>query len=210
MVERCSSSGGRGGDEVLATLERLEIGDPRRDDLLDALAAASDAPPVVDTLVRVIYQERFARAEIRKILVGDAAAAEEALQETALAMVRGLPSFRGDSTFRTWVCAIARNQAIGVLRRMRPTVELTGEPGEVARYSSMLASRSDLERAIAQLPEHFRRPVVLRDLEQRSYEEIAALLGIELNTVRSRLARGRARLTAAFAAGPPPGGGGTR
>jgi len=199
LVARCAADGGRSCDELVATIGRLDFADPSRDGALDALAmAAASSSAAADTLVRIIYQERFVRAEIRKVLIGDDLLAEEALQETALAMVRGLPRFRGDSTFRTWVSAIARNQSIGILRRLRPTAELTADPGEVARYSSVLASRVDVEAAMAQLPEHFRQAVRLRDLEHRSYAEIATILGIELNTVRSRLARGRAKLAAMF------------
>lgn len=186
-------------EELLAELDQTEFSDPQRDGLLNQLAvAASDSGPALDLLVTIIYRERFVRAEIRKILIQDTQAAEEALQETALSMVRGIGSFRGESTFRTWVSSIGRNRAIDVLRRTRQTDLLDEDQGEVERYSSVLASRADLEAALEALPEHLRHPVRLRDIEQRSYSEIATLLDIELNTVRSRLARGRARLAASF------------
>lgn len=205
LVARCAADGGHSCDELVTTIGELDFANPHRDEALDGLAsAAASSPAATDTLVRIIYKERFVRAEIRKVLIGDDQLAEEALQETALAMVRGLPGFRGDSTFRTWVSAIGRNQAIGILRRVRPTAELVADSGEVARYSSVLASRVDVEAAMAQLPDHFREAVQLRDIEQRSYAEIATILGIELNTVRSRLARGRARLSTMFESDDQP------
>jgi len=183
----------------MSLVSELDYTDERRDAALDGLAqAAGDSAPATDALVQIIYRERFVRSEIRKVLIGDASAAEEALQETALAMVRALPTFRGESKFRTWISAIARNQAIGILRRSRPSVELTEDRGEVVRFSSTLASRADLAAALASLPEPFRDAVRLRDIEQMSYQEIATELDIELNTVRSRLARGRAKLVTMF------------
>lgn len=200
-VADCAAGSGRRCGELLSFFQQLELSDPQRDEMLDGLAkVAPSSPTATDALVRLIYQERFVRAEIRKILINDTSAAEEALQETALAMVRGLPSFRGESMFRTWVSSIGRNQAINILRRKRPTSELGEQPSEVARYSSMLADRTDVIAALAELPDEFREAVRLRDIEQKSYEEIAVILGIKLNTVRSRLARGRARLAASFEA----------
>ncbi len=199
-VNNCLEAGGRHCDHVVDAISELDFTNPDRDAALDRLAAAGAVSPnASETLVRIIYRERFVRAEIRKVLIDDVSAAEEALQETALAMVRALPTFRSESTFRTWVTAIARNKSIAVLRRTTPSAELLESDGEVARFSSKLASRADLEQAMSNLPDHFRQAVQLRDIEQRSYEEIAAILGIELNTVRSRLARGRAKLTAMFA-----------
>lgn len=199
LAQRCAADGGRSCDEFVAAIGETDFADPDRDAALNQLAAlAKESQAAIDTLVRVIYQERFVRAEIRKVLIGDASAAEEALQETALAMVKALPGFRGDSTFRTWVCSIGKNRAIAILRRVKPAEALQDDDGEVARFSSALASRADIEAAMARLPDHFRDPVRLRDIENHSYEEIASILGIELNTVRSRLARGRAKLTAMF------------
>jgi RNA polymerase sigma-70 factor (ECF subfamily) len=62
----------------------------------------------------------------------------------------------------------------------------------------VVAERAAIQRAVQGLPDHYRDTVMLRDVERRSYEEIAEELGIELNTVRSRLARGRAMLAAAI------------
>lgn len=208
LMAACAAGDVRACAELLDAYRSLDLRSGERDRVLDTLAtSASTSPAALDLLVRVVYEERFVRSEIRKVLINDTSGAEEALQETALAMVRALPSFRAESTFRTWVSSIGRNQAVAVLRRRAPTVKVTsfdeqldpttaGGAGlsEVARYSSLLADRADLATAIGQLPDDFGAVIRLRDVEQRSYQEIADALGIKLNTVRSRLARGRAQL----------------
>jgi len=204
LVSACADGSQQSCARVLQQLEAAEPRDAIQDTILDALArAAASSTLATDTLVAALYQQRFARSEIRKVLINDNTAAEEALQETALAVVRSLPNFRGDSTFRTWATTIARNKAIEVLRRLRPTVPLDErDQSEAARFSSMLADRTDLHTALASLPQDFRDVVHLRDIEQQSYQEISDQLGIKLNTVRSRLARGRARLASDYGQDP--------
>jgi len=203
-VDACARGDARAAEELFDRYRSLDMRDPARDNLLDALAiAAKTSSHALDVVIRIVYSERFVRSEIRKVLINDNSAAEEALQETALAMLKALTSFRGESTFRTWVSNIGRNQAIAVLRRKRPTVPLDERtPGsEVARYSSLLADRADIDAALHTLSDEFRETVRLRDVEHRSYQEIADLLGVKLNTVRSRLARGRAQLALALEPG---------
>ena len=61
-----------------------------------------------------------------------------------------------------------------------------------------MAERDAIKAAVERLPDHYRHTVMLRDIERRTYEEIADELGIQVNTVRSRLNRGRAMLAAAI------------
>jgi len=138
--------------------------------------------------------------------------AEDVVQETFLRAWRGLESFRGDSSLKTWLYAIALNRVRarrGALARLR-SVFGGGEGGADADFSLVdgladaglspeeNAARSEerrrLRKAVLALPEEFRLAVVLRDLEGLSYEEVAAVLSIPIGTVRSRLARGRALL----------------
>jgi RNA polymerase sigma-70 factor (ECF subfamily) len=175
------------------------------DAALDRLArAARDDPagPGAELLIEQLYSQPFVRAEIRRFLVDDEQAAD-VLQETLLAVTRGLPSFRGDSLVRTWTTSIARNQAISAIRRRMertaPGHDLAGDL-ESARFSSLLADREDLRAAMGRLPPMFADVVRLRDIDRMPYAEIATKLDIELNTVRSRLARGRARLAVMVAA----------
>ena len=139
--------------------------------------------------------------------------AEEVVQETFLRAWRGLESFRGDASLKTWLYTIALNRAKarqGTLARMRkvfasPRVNLEDDqpwPGDEApdpaaspeEQAVALEQRANLRKAIRNLPEEFRHAVVLRDLEGLSYDDIARVLSVPIGTVRSRIARGRAAL----------------
>jgi RNA polymerase sigma-70 factor (ECF subfamily) len=138
--------------------------------------------------------------------------AEDVVQETFFRAWRGLESFRGDSSLKTWLYAIALNRIRarrGALARLR-SVFGRGEGGADVDFSlvdgladaglspeenaARAEQRGRLRKAILSLPEEFRPAVVLRDLEGLSYEEVAAVLAVPIGTVRSRLARGRALL----------------
>lgn len=147
-------------------------------------------------LVQLTYELPFARAAISRVLF-DAADAEDALQETMLSISRSIDRFEQRSSFTTWASAIARNKATDLLRRRsandrREAAQAGPLWSEQQRFSSQLATQVDVERVLASLPPKLGHVVRLRDVEQRSYQEIADLLEIKLNTVRSRLARGRA------------------
>lgn len=147
--------------------------------------------------------------------------AEDVSQETFLTAYQSLGDFRGDSAFSTWLHRIAVTRSLNHLdraaermrRRSRP-LDRVAEDGsdepdpevEFAAAASASAPPSpvraleakDLLRRLAdclkKLPPAWRAVVALRDAESRSYEEIAAALGIELGTVRSRLSRSRMAL----------------
>ncbi len=127
-------------------------------------------------------------------------------------MVRGLSSFGGRSKFSTWAYRVATNAALDELRRRgrRPTPALieAGDRLAAADDSGAVAARLDFEAALAELPEEYRAAVVLRDVAGCDYAEIASILQIPPGTVRSRIARGRARLADALSAngGNHPGG----
>jgi len=139
--------------------------------------------------------------------------AEEVVQETFLRAWRGLESFRGESSLKTWLYTIALNRAKarqGTLARMHkvfatPRASSDDDrpwPGEEAPdpaaspedQAVALEQRVRLRKAIRNLPEEFRHAVVLRDLEGLSYDDIARVLSVPIGTVRSRIARGRAAL----------------
>ena len=115
-------------------------------------------------------------------------------------MVRGLDRFDERSSFKTWAYRVATNAALDELRRRRrrpepglPVAALTSR-GTDAALDQGVATRLDVDAALARLPTEFRAPVVLRDLCTLSYDEIAEVLDIPPGTVRSRIARGRAAL----------------
>jgi RNA polymerase sigma-70 factor (ECF subfamily) len=123
----------------------------------------------------------------------------DATQDALIAIARGLPGFDGRSSFRTWSYRVAVNATYDELRRRRrrPTDPLPEhrepvQPGP--GVDTVVADRNDLTAALAQIPEEFRAAVVLRDLHDLDYAEIAEVLGIPPGTVRSRISRGRAAL----------------
>jgi RNA polymerase sigma factor (sigma-70 family) len=150
-------------------------------------------------------------------IAGSRADAEDITQEACLRAFRSLGTYRGDSA-RAWVLTIVRNTAYSWLAKYRNIkfvsvddldaesrneVELGGslaEAGALTPESRLIAQAdaSDLEQAIAALPDAFREVVVLRDIQGLSYHEIAMISGIAIGTVMSRLARGRHRLLASL------------
>lgn len=123
----------------------------------------------------------------------DTARAEELAQETFLAVLRGIERYEARTTFRTYLYAIAFRQVSNEWRRAkRDTVPLEDPPATQEDPSESLW----LRRAVEQLDPAHREVLLLREYEQLSYEEIAALLRIPVNTVRSRLFRARMELKA--------------
>ncbi len=136
-------------------------------------------------------------------ITGNDADALDATQEALIAIVRGLPRFDGRARFSTWAYRVATNTCLDELRRRRrrPVVVSpdregsTGEPvDQRPGPTDGVADRLDIDAALADLPLDFRAAVVLRDLCQLDYAEIAEVLEIPAGTVRSRIARGRALL----------------
>ena len=119
-------------------------------------------------------------------------------------IVRNLPKFDGRSSFGTWAYRIATNAALDELRKRkrRPALHSvrddaagdghheTADPMSERRITSV-ADRLALDDALESLPEDFRSAVVLRDVADLDYAEIADVLGVPVGTVKSRIARGR-------------------
>ena len=149
------------------------------------------------------YQHRVFGIALR--MLGNRAEAEEIAQETFLRAHRALGEFRGEARLGTWLYAIASRLCLNRLtsgsRRHERSDDtaLRQAPAEGADAVGAL-ERGELEaalhEAVAALPEDRRIVVVLRDLEGLSYEEIGEVLGVPLNTVRSRLHRARLDLKA--------------
>lgn len=138
-------------------------------------------------------------------LAGNEADALDATQEALIAIARGIRRFDGRAAFSTWAYRVATNASLDELRRRRRRPVLVDDlddgaatGGEVRQARSAgiegLPDRLAIDAALAQLPLEFRAPVVLRDLCDLDYAEIADVLDIPPGTVRSRIARGRAQL----------------
>jgi RNA polymerase sigma-70 factor (ECF subfamily) len=134
-------------------------------------------------------------------MLGNREDALDATQEALIAVARGIGRFDGRSAFTTWLYRVATNAARDegrrVARRPRP-VEAPPERTVDASPEDAVGARIDIDAALAALPEEFRVAVVLRDLCDLDYAEIADVLGVPAGTVRSRIARGRAGLVDAL------------
>ena len=132
--------------------------------------------------------------------------AEEAAQEAFLSAWQGLAFFRGDSSFSTWLYRLASNACVDVLRREgrhQSSVSLDDEDAAIDLPDRSLsphdeAERSELRRQIeeglAALPPDYRQVLILREMHQQTYDEISAILALDIGTVKSRINRGRKRL----------------
>ena len=185
----------------------------RQDDLTLAREAQSGRPEAFDLLVER-HQDRVYGVIHR--MVNDREKAMDLTQEAFLRAWRGLGTFGGQSAFFTWLYRIARNvvMSAGRYEAARPKIRVSldeparGGDAESGRSridpedTSRLPGESLLVReqrdlvvqAIGSLPSEFREIVILRDMRDQSYEEIADLLDIPLGTVRSRLHRARMEL----------------
>ena len=123
----------------------------------------------------------------------------DATQEAMIAIARGVTRFDGRAAFSTWCYRIATNAAIDELRRTRrrPIPAHPDAPEPVSPASGpaeVVTARIDVDAALQHVPEEFRVAVVLRDLCDLDYAEIAEVLDVPAGTVRSRISRGRAIL----------------
>jgi RNA polymerase sigma-70 factor (ECF subfamily) len=154
------------------------------------------------------YQERLYPTIVR--LIGSSEDAEDVLQDTFVRAFERLDQFHGDSSFYTWLYRIAINLALSGYRRRRVrgslkrsrmwSAPVSSEPADVSSESDPTISleRAErekiVERALEKLgPEH-RAVVILKDFDGHRYEEISAILGVPVGTVRSRLHRARCEL----------------
>lgn len=167
-------------------------------------AAAAGSREAFDELVR---RHQAAMITLARVLTSGRDDAEDLAQEVFVRAWRSLRSFRGDSTFRTWLHRVAINvvrtsQARqGRIRRMFTSRDsaLGGRPARDPEsgeepVDATLARRQVIDRALAALPGDLRVAVTLRDLQGLDYREIAAALDVPIGTVESRIFRARQKL----------------
>ncbi len=135
-------------------------------------------------------------------LTRNPADAEDLVQEALLRAYRAFDRYTSGTNVRAWLYTILHRCRTDLVRRtLRSprTVELSGEGPSVAAAQHELArGQEEIARALRTLPEVFRTAVVLRDVQDLSYQEIADRLGVPIGTVMSRIHRGRALLRAAL------------
>ena len=175
--------------------------DRARDDELALAAAAGDRAALERLLEEHVDR---VHAVCRRIVI-DADDALDATQDALVAIARGIRRFDGRSAFSTWAYRVATNAALDELRRRkrRPLVAVDALPDTaVAGGEERVDARLDVDAALERVPEEFRVAVVLRDLADLDYAEIAAVLDVPVGTVKSRVARGRAALRAELSGDP--------
>lgn len=142
------------------------------------------------------HQDRLYTLAAREL--GSAADADDAVQETLVRAWKGLPRFRGDASFSTWLYRICLNAVTDQrVRRARGSGLALDDVVEPADRRDRIAERElsgALQDALSQLDDTYRTPVLLYDVLGRSYAEIAEVLGVAEGTVKSRIFRGRAEL----------------
>jgi len=175
------------------------------DDRALVSAAQGGDRDAVDRLLRLHYDRVHA---VCRRITGNETDAADAAQEAMIAIVRNLGRFDGRSSFGTWAYRIATNASLDELRRRRRRPVMAPPdrddlPHEIPDPDAGLrldaiADRAAIEAELAALPEEFRVAVVLRDVADLDYAEIAVVLDIPIGTVKSRIARGRAALATAL------------
>src|SRR5438034_10848331 len=139
--------------------------------------------------------------------------AEDLVQETYLQALRGFASFKGGTNFRAWIFQILRNTFLSSCSKLerRMTVAMDSEEDFPVLPATSVTPESLLERsgddavrcAIEQLPVIFREVILLCDVEDASYREIAEILSSPIGTVMSRLARARKGIRESLCRTPP-------
>ena len=196
--------------------ELNEIALKERLDGPDRLSGQQQAPvsTVQNKDERAVFDEVFLphMAEAYRLaqwLTGNSYDAEDVVQDAALRAFRGIKSF-GAVNARAWSLTIVRNTAYTWLMKNRPkAVVFTGDlsaaeqqelehegpqgtrietPEEIALFK---ADAEDVQQALARLPAHFREVIVLREMNQLNYRDIAEITNVPIGTVMSRLSRGR-------------------
>jgi RNA polymerase sigma-70 factor, ECF subfamily len=136
-------------------------------------------------------------------LTQDTAEAEDLVQETYAKALRGFSSFQQGTNFRAWIYRILRNSFLSSRTGLRTMVTIDGEadenllPAENTTPERILieqADRETVQQALADLPVPFREILLLCEVEEMSYQEIAETLAIPIGTVMSRLFRARKAL----------------
>lgn len=156
-----------------------------------------------------LYSSQIYRLALK--MLNDPADAEDVLQETFIKAFRSITSFEGRSSLSTWLYRIAVNEALMLIRKQKPQVQLTDEkddenengetPVQIVDWCCLperelmsTESKQHLNQAISELSETLRIVFILRDIEGLSIRETAETIGISETNVKTRLLRARLRL----------------
>ena len=127
--------------------------------------------------------------------------ARDAAQNAIIKIFTNLGSYRGDSSFSTWVFSVTRNACLDELRRVKrfstepiPDDASAGEMYDPVAAADAAEDRREVADLVSGLPENMRAPIVLKYIDGYSVDEIAEIMGITEATVKTRLFRGRQKL----------------
>lgn|SRR5512145_970310 len=153
--------------------------------------------------------ERLVTAYRRRVfglaysILRDRAAAEDLAQEVFVKLWQTLPRYDGRAQLSTWIYAITRNAAVSALRARRRSVSMSDagvlvEVEGVATAPAEELEDTGLRRRVEALPEKQRQAITLYYLDERPVSEVAEMMGLPVNTVKTHLHRARASLAAAL------------
>jgi RNA polymerase sigma-70 factor, ECF subfamily len=137
-----------------------------------------------------------------RYMLQDTQDAQDAAQDAFIKAYAGLKGFKPDASLYTWLYRIAVNTCLDYKKKSRPEQAedesviddlASKEPSPEQRYQSKEIGQA-IQTALQKLPEHLRAVIVLKEIEEFSYEEIAAVLDTSLGTVKSRISRAREEL----------------
>jgi len=156
--------------------------------------------------------ERYSERLMRYLygFLGDVRRCEDLLQETFLRVHRNRHSYQRIAKFSTWLYTIAGNLARSEYRKQKRRrlyplqsvnrdneeyeMEIPDESFSPDAHTEQIYQDSYIQQALREIPDTFREVVILRDVQQLTYEEIAEITGLPMGTVKSRINRGRAKL----------------
>jgi RNA polymerase sigma-70 factor (ECF subfamily) len=152
------------------------------------------------------HQRRVYNLALR--MTGREEDARDVTQEAFITALRKLSSFRGDAAFTTWMHRVTVNACYDLLRKRSrsPLLDRVDDhepeppPAPDHAYTSDLSI--DVQRALLAVPEDYRAVMILHDVQDLPYEEVAEIVGVPVGTVKSRLHRGRIALARALELGP--------
>ncbi|HEU5467667.1 MAG TPA: sigma-70 family RNA polymerase sigma factor [Steroidobacteraceae bacterium] len=174
------------------------------DDAIIQLVRAGRGREAFEQLVPAYRRRVFALAYG---ILRDRAAAEDLAQEVFVRLWQALPRYDGRARLSTWIYAITRNAAVSALRARRRSVSMSdaavlAEVEDVAAAPAADPEDARLRRAVDALPDKQRQAVTLYYLDERTVDEVAEMLGLPVNTVKTHLHRARASLRAALGESP--------
>jgi RNA polymerase sigma-70 factor (ECF subfamily) len=196
------------GEVLISMVEMAQALHWGRDEAEAITELQSGSPAAFDALIRHYHAPLF---HLLCQMLGNEADAADTTQEVFLKAFRGIRSFRRSSSLKTWLYRIAIRQALNHRRWWRRhqskessydqreaeqgvAFEVAGTgPGPFEQLATREAQQA-VRRALDRMPAVFRSAVILRDIEDLAYEEVAEILEVSVGTVKSRILRGRRAL----------------